>query len=701
MFNKLKLSAKITMLAAALIAIAVIIGFIAGLNMVSANRASAQTAYQALPAINIASHLLSDFGDFRVALRDFSRTSNAELIPEVRTGFENIEARFMDFHELLKTADDLPLIPQLLRKLEPDEKTLVTITDSVFLLAIEQNELKAKFESSSDILTAEAEQIRTDMNTERDAGMNTSIAKDRDIMFYLFTDISKGTTRVNRFLLATDTSGLEQVREFAKESTRHFDILLDSKTLSHDFLKRIGALKQEFQNYFVMFERYEVLNMQRNLFRDKQLSMLADFSDGVDTLINKVITRNTTLADAAAVSLKTGVIVMLVLILVSIIAGVVLSVLVARSIVGPISAAISGLSSGSGHVTTASGEISNAAQSLAAGASEQAGNLEEISASLNQITSMTKQTADNAKNADVLVQDSVQKAKESQEAMQRLQEAVEGIKKSSNETAKILKDIDEIAFQTNLLALNAAVEAARAGEAGKGFAVVAEEVRNLAQRSAESAKKTAELIENSQKNSQAGVTLANETAEAIGKITDSASKIAVIVTEITGAAEEQARGVSQVNGAVANMDQVTQSNASQSEELAASSQELSSQAMTMNDLVGDLVGVVDGEEAKAARQKQTSMASSRHTKQMAAISYNPSTTKQATVRQTAIRQTAIRQTAVQSAVRPTGKQATIKQDAVSPTTKQATIKQATIKQDAVKPENVIPFDDDNKDFGSY
>jgi methyl-accepting chemotaxis protein len=291
--------------------------------------------------------------------------------------------------------------------------------------------------------------------------------------------------------------------------------------------------------------------------------------------------------------------------LVAVILGIILSIFITNSIVKPINTAIDGLSSGSDQVTTASSEIASASQGMASGASEQAASLEEISSSLNEITSMTKQTADNARSADSLVGESVHKAREGREAMNRLQKAVVEIQQSSNDTAKILKDIDEIAFQTNLLALNAAVEAARAGEAGKGFAVVAEEVRNLAQRSAESAKKTAELIEMSQSSSAQGVELATETAEVIVKIEEGSGKIAMIVKEITTAAEEQARGVSQVNQAIGNMDQVTQANASSSEELAASSEELSSQAMSMNDLVGDLVGVVEGEDAKAKRASKT------------------------------------------------------------------------------------------------
>ena len=324
-------------------------------------------------------------------------------------------------------------------------------------------------------------------------------------------------------------------------------------------------------------------------------------SDLAENMANTANNNASLRAQGVYQSLETSSVIMIVGLISAVILALTLSTLTTKSIVKPISEAIDGLSSGADQVTAASGEISSASQGMASGASEQAASLEEISSSLNEITAMVKQTADNARSTDSLVQESVQKAKYGLDAMNRLQKATLDIQQSSNDTAKILKDIDEIAFQTNLLALNAAVEAARAGEAGKGFAVVAEEVRNLAQRSAQSAKKTEALIEMAQKASANGVSLAEETAESIVNIEASSTKIATIVKEITTATEEQARGISQVNQAIGNMDQVTQANAASSEELAASSEELSSQAMTMNDLVSDLVGVIDGETAREKR----------------------------------------------------------------------------------------------------
>lgn len=180
---------------------------------------------------------------------------------------------------------------------------------------------------------------------------------------------------------------------------------------------------------------------------------------------------------------------------------------------------------------------------MAEGSSEQAASLEETSSSLEQIAAQTKQNADNANEANRSVKDSSEMITQGVTSMKRMSSAIEEIMQSSNETSKIVKTIDEIAFQTNLLALNAAVEAARAGEAGKGFAVVAEEVRNLAQRSAEAARSTSELIEISQDNTRHGLTVADEVGSQLGSIQKSSISIDTLVSVIAAASNEQTRGI--------------------------------------------------------------------------------------------------------------------------------------------------------------
>ena len=284
--------------------------------------------------------------------------------------------------------------------------------------------------------------------------------------------------------------------------------------------------------------------------------------------------------------------------IVGVVLAIALGILITRAITKPINQIIAGLTEGASQVASASGQVSAASQSLAEGATEQAAGLEETSSSLEEMSSMTKQNADNAQQANTLAAEARNAAKGGAESMQRMSKAIDDIQKSSDETAKIIKVIDEIAFQTNLLALNAAVEAARAGEAGKGFAVVAEEVRNLAMRSAEAAKNTANMIEESVKNSKNGVEISNEVSKALDEIVGGIAKTTDLIGEIAAASQEQAQGIDQVNTAVAQMDKVTQQNAANAEESASASEELSAQAETMQGVVEELVALVEGASAQ-------------------------------------------------------------------------------------------------------
>jgi methyl-accepting chemotaxis protein len=242
---------------------------------------------------------------------------------------------------------------------------------------------------------------------------------------------------------------------------------------------------------------------------------------------------------------------------------------------------------GAEQVASASAQIGDGSQGLSQIASEQASSLEEVSSSLQEMASMADQNASNAREARSLTEAARTDAAKGVKSMDQLSQAIERIKSSSDDTAKIVKTIDEIAFQTNLLALNAAVEAARAGDAGKGFAVVAEEVRNLAMRSAEAAKNTAALIEESVRNSEQGVTIQTEVLRNLEAIEQDVDRVTEVVSEIAAASEQQSLGVQQVNQAVEQMNGLTQQNAANSEESASAAQELASQADGMLSMVAD------------------------------------------------------------------------------------------------------------------
>ena len=255
----------------------------------------------------------------------------------------------------------------------------------------------------------------------------------------------------------------------------------------------------------------------------------------------------------------------------------------------------------SSQLAQASNQLASASQSLASGSSEQAASLEETASTLEEISSMTVQNAENAKKAEVLSAEARDNSVQGTSAMGRMVTAIEEIKLSSDEMAKIIKTIDEIAFQTNLLALNAAVEAARAGDAGRGFAVVAEEVRNLAQRSATAAKDTSALIEDSQGKADAGVNVANEVARIISVNSEMIGQVNDLVKEVATASSSQAQGVDQINRAVAEMDKMTQENSASSEETAASAQQMAGLAISLESLVGGLMRLA-GQAAEQQHQ---------------------------------------------------------------------------------------------------
>ncbi|MDA8124620.1 MAG: methyl-accepting chemotaxis protein [Deltaproteobacteria bacterium] len=260
----------------------------------------------------------------------------------------------------------------------------------------------------------------------------------------------------------------------------------------------------------------------------------------------------------------------------------------------PIQNAVDQMGEAANQVAAASTQVSSASQSLAEGASEQASAIEETSSSLEEMSSMTKQNAGNASEADGLMKQTNEVVRKANEGMGHLTHSMQDITAASEETSKIIKTIDEIAFQTNLLALNAAVEAARAGEAGAGFAVVADEVRNLAMRAAEAAKSTASLIEGTVKKIKEGSALVNETNEAFGQVSATSAKVGELVSEIAAASKEQSQGIDQINKAVAEMDKVIQQTAANAEESASASEELNAQAEQMKGISASLNAIIGG-----------------------------------------------------------------------------------------------------------
>ncbi len=292
--------------------------------------------------------------------------------------------------------------------------------------------------------------------------------------------------------------------------------------------------------------------------------------------------------------------------LTAMILGLSLAIILTRGITKPINFVAEALNENAAQVASASEQLSATSQQLAEGSSEQAASIEETSSTLEEASSMIQQNSENTKQAAVLAGQAKASADKGNAEMRDMMESMEEIKKSSDQIAKIIKVIDDIAFQTNILALNAAVEAARAGDAGMGFAVVAEEVRNLAQRSAQAAKDTAAIIERNIDMSEQGVSISKMVAESLGEITLQSKKVNELMDEIAAASQEQTQGMMQINKAIAQMEKVTQQNAANAEESASASEELSAQAVSMKDVVGQLIKLVKGNTDVNTSDKQLS-----------------------------------------------------------------------------------------------
>jgi methyl-accepting chemotaxis protein len=382
--------------------------------------------------------------------------------------------------------------------------------------------------------------------------------------------------------LASSNQLIESVTKLKNDSTQkvnidRLNIILESANTTRTNLNTLKEnISHDLQN-----------DIQRAGSRTKALDAIATFLKSLSELTISFSDITISIVEKTWITMLIGV-------PIAIILSIIISILLVRSIVGTLMMLIDSLSDGAHQVDRTAHEMSNASQIVAEGSTENAASLQETSAAIEELGSMTKRNAESARSARDLMSIANTSVEASEQSLSQVITAMDQIAASGNEINKIIKTIDEIAFQTNLLALNAAVEAARAGEAGAGFAVVADEVRNLAIRSAEAAKSTAELIAQTITNIKAGTGLVKNTADTFKTLGEEVKEVLEIISGVTEASDEQTQGIGQISIAMSKMENVTQSNASVSEETASASTALSNQADSLEEHVQVLYKLVHG-----------------------------------------------------------------------------------------------------------
>lgn len=377
----------------------------------------------------------------------------------------------------------------------------------------------------------------------------------------------------------------------AVEENKNLDLLPETKTKLAEVIPALDA-------YIHLAEKIIHLS-----FEDSKIAaeLMGEFNEAFKILEEKMEGVSSDLAAEGAQIEEQGLstvstifILITVAVVLAMVFGLYFVYLTNKTVTGVIKGISARLAELSKHLYNSASQVSSSASSLAQGASEQAASLQETAATVEVVSSMAKNNANNAFQANMLSQEVHSSSEESTKSVESMRKAIDAIEEAAEQTANIIRTIDEIAFQTNLLALNAAVEAARAGEVGKGFAVVAEEVRNLAQRSATAARETADRINKSKELAENGVSVSRVVETSLTDIKTNSQKTLSYMTSISQASKDQANELIQLSEAVGQLDKVTQMNAANAEQSSAAGEELTNQARILDNEVSALTNLVLG-----------------------------------------------------------------------------------------------------------
>ena len=602
----MRIGVKITLGFALILVLAAALGTLGVVSMREAAFKANELATKQVPAVTVANEVERDSRETMFEIRGYTMSENDEMLKKGETLLQSVKDRVKEAQELAK-AKDLPGLKADAEKAAAEAATYSNLLDETKKAMAASRVAEAARGKAAEVFTENVVGLIEDqehkLTKDLEAGLEHAKIAERCLKLKLANGVIDLGNEIR--IAAWRSQALRDPKIFSAklgsfaEMTKNIDKLL---TMARD-PKNIEELKETAKSaeaYKVAAEAYINAEEQLAEIGHKRLKSGNTVIEAAQDSAKLNIDKTSKAATDTASSLGSSSTTLFIGLIVVVILGITFALLITRGISKALTSVVADMSSCSEQTSSAASQVASGAQSLADGTSKNAAALEETSASLEEMSSMVKQTAASTASAAQLASEGQQAGERGTVAMGELAKAIADIKANADQTAKIVKTIDEIAFQTNLLALNAAVEAARAGDAGKGFAVVAEEVRNLAQRAGEAARNTAQLIEQSVKAAENGVGLSKNVSEIVAQSTVASRKINDLVGEVANSAKEVASGIEQVTTAVRQMDKVTQGNAAAAEENSAVGEELAAQSQNLNQLVAQLETMVRGESALGA-----------------------------------------------------------------------------------------------------